>query len=61
MRVRACCLAALAGGAALPVPTAHARQARAGERADYGLIDKSERKLWVEQGERAIRTYSGLQ
>jgi len=39
----------------------HAQQARAGERADFVLIDKSDRKLWVYQGGRIIRSYSGLQ
>ena len=61
MHVLAVFFAVLFCAAALPVPTAQAQQARPGERADFVLIDKSERKLWVYQGGRAIRTYSGLQ
>ena len=38
-----------------------AQQARAGERADLVVVDKSERTLWVYQGGKAIRTYRGLQ
>ena len=61
MRVLAAFLAALFAPAALPVPTAQAQQARPGERADFVLIDKSERKLWLYQDGKVIRAYSGLQ
>ncbi|MBX7496585.1 L,D-transpeptidase family protein [Qipengyuania sp. 6B39] len=44
-----------------PVPEARAQQARGGEAADFILIDKSERTLWVYQGANVIRTYRGLQ
>lgn len=44
-----------------PVPQARAQQARSGETADFILIDKSERTLWVYQGAYVIRTYRGLQ
>lgn len=37
------------------------QQAREGEVADFILIDKSERTLWVYQGANVIRTYRGLQ
>ena len=50
----------LAAGLA-PASPALAQQARAGERADFVLIDKSDRKMWVYQGGKVIRTYSGLQ
>ena len=40
---------------------ASAQQAREGEVADFILIDKSERTLWVYQGANVIRTYRGLQ
>ena len=40
---------------------ASAQQAREGEVADFILIDKSERTLWVYQGAEVIRTYRGLQ
>ena len=38
-----------------------AQQARARERADFLLIDKSDRRLWVYQDGKVIRSYSGLQ
>ena len=44
-----------------PVPDARAQVASAGEKADFVLIDKSERTLWVYQDGRVIRTYRGLQ
>ena len=44
-----------------PAPEARAQQARAGEKADFVLIDKSERKLWLYQRGKVIRSYSGLQ
>ncbi|QYJ08507.1 L,D-transpeptidase family protein [Qipengyuania flava] len=50
----------LAAGLA-PAEAVHAQQARAGERADFVLIDKSDRKLWVYQDGKVIRSYSGLQ
>ncbi|MDG5748910.1 L,D-transpeptidase family protein [Qipengyuania sp. XHP0207] len=40
---------------------ASAQQARQGEVADFILIDKSDRMLWVYQGANVIRTYRGLQ
>lgn len=40
---------------------ASSQQAREGEVADFILIDKSERTLWVYQGANVIRTYRGLQ
>ena len=40
---------------------ASSQQAREGEVADFILIDKSERTLWVYQGANVIRTYHGLQ
>ncbi len=43
------------------LPQARAQQARDDERADFVLIDKSERKLWLYQDGVVIRTYSGLQ
>ena len=48
-------LAVLAGAPTL------AQQARAGEKADLVVVDKSERTLWVYQDGKAIRTYRGLQ
>lgn len=39
----------------------NAQTARVGEKADFLLIDKSERTLWVYQDGRVIRTYGGLQ
>ena len=47
--------------ALLPAGAAQAQQARAGERADFLLIDKSDRRLWVYQDGKVIRSYSGLQ
>ena len=44
-----------------PVPEARAQQAQAGERADFILVDKSERKLWLYQAGKVIRSYTGLQ
>ncbi|MED5206384.1 MAG: L,D-transpeptidase family protein, partial [Pseudomonadota bacterium] len=46
--------------ALLPAGAAQAQQARAGERADFLLIDKSDRRLWVYQDGKVIRSYSGL-
>ena len=43
------------------VPEARAQQAQEGERADFLLVDKSERTLWVYQDGAVIRTYKGLQ
>ena len=40
---------------------ASSQQVREGEVADFILIDKSERTLWVYQGANVIRTYHGLQ
>ena len=61
MRSLALSSAIAVAAAALPASHAHAQQARPGERADFVLIDKSDRKLWVYQGGRIIRSYSGLQ
>ena len=61
MRSLALSSAIAVAAAALPASQAHAQQARAGERADFVLVDKSDRKLWVYQGGRVIRSYSGLQ
>ena len=47
--------------ALLPAGAAQAQQAREGERADFLLIDKSDRRLWVYQDGKVIRSYSGLQ
>ena len=44
-----------------PPPQARAQPAQDGEAADYLLIDKSERTLWVYQGGKVIRTYRSLQ
>ena len=44
-----------------PVPEARAQQAQEGERADFVLVDKSERKLWLYQNGKVIRSYTGLQ
>ncbi len=52
-------LVVLASAAALT--PASAQQAREGEIADFILIDKSDRTLWVYQGASVIRTYRGLQ
>ena len=43
------------------VPEARAQQAQDGERADFLLVDKSDRTLWVYQAGEVIRTYRGLQ
>ena len=43
------------------VPQARAQQAQDGERADFVLVDKSDRTLWVYQAGKIIRTYDGLQ
>ena len=43
------------------VPEARAQQAQDGERADFLLVDKSDRMLWLYAGGRVIRQYSGLQ
>ena len=48
-------------GCSQPVPEARAQQARDGEVADFVLVDKSDRTLWVYQGGQAIRTYRSLQ
>lgn len=40
---------------------ARGQPARSGEQADFLLIDKSDRTLWVYQGANVIRTYRGLQ
>ena len=61
MRILAFLLALAAVTCIPPVPTAQAQQARAGERADFVLIDKSDRKLWVYQKGKVIRSYGGLQ
>ena len=54
-------LACLLAACSQPVPEARAQQAREGEIADFILIDKSDRMLWVYQGGNVIRTYRGLQ
>ena len=61
MRLLAASLFALLLSCSQPAPEARAQQAQPGEKADFVLIDKSERKLWLYQGGRVIRTYSGLQ
>lgn len=61
MRAFALSLALLLAAGLAPAEVAHAQQARAGERADFVLIDKSDRKLWVYQDGKVIRSYSGLQ
>lgn len=43
------------------VPEARAQQAREGERADFVLVDKSERTLELHQRGKVIRRYTGLQ
>ncbi|SFP32961.1 L,D-transpeptidase family protein [Qipengyuania nanhaisediminis] len=43
------------------VPQARAQQAQDEERADFVLVDKSDRTLWVYQAGKIIRTYDGLQ
>ena len=58
MRILVPFLLLLATFAAAPAP---AQQARAGEKADLVVVDKSERTLWVFQDGKAIRTYRGLQ
>ena len=54
-------LAFFAALGALCAAPLQAQQARAGERADFILIDKSERTLLVYQDDRVIRRYTGLQ
>jgi murein L,D-transpeptidase YafK len=44
-----------------PAPYARAQQATEGEQADFLLVDKSDRTLWVYRGTEVIRTYLGLQ
>lgn len=44
-----------------PVPSARAQEVDVGEQADFLLVDKSERTLWVYQGANVIRTYRDLQ
>ena len=44
-----------------PAREARAQQAQAGERADFVLVDKSDRMLWVYQDGKVIRSYRGLQ
>ena len=51
----------LLGSCSPAVPEARAQQAREGERADFVLIDKSERWLEVRQNGKVIRRYTGLQ
>ncbi|MBX7513301.1 L,D-transpeptidase family protein [Qipengyuania sp. GH38] len=51
----------LATACSQAVPEARAQQAQEGERADFVLVDKSDRTLWVYQGGKIIRTYDGLQ
>ena len=51
----------LATACSQAVPEARAQQAQDGERADFVLVDKSDRTLWVYQGGKIIRTYDGLQ
>lgn len=48
-------------GCSQPVPQVRAQQARAGEIADFVLIDKSDRTLWLYQAGKPIRTYRSLQ
>ena len=52
---------ALLTACAQPTPQARAQQAQPGESADFVLVDKSERTLWVYQDGKAIRVYKGLQ
>ena len=54
-------LAFFAALGALCAAPLQAQQAGAGERADFILIDKSERTLLVYQDDRVIRRYTGLQ
>ena len=61
MRALLALLAVLLAVALPPLPAAQAQQARPGERADFVLIDKSDRRLWVYQGGKVIRAYRGLQ
>lgn len=44
-----------------PAPQAWAQQAGEGERADFVLVDKSDRTLWLYRAGTIIRTYRGLQ
>ncbi|HAG37859.1 MAG TPA: hypothetical protein DCL34_13775, partial [Erythrobacter sp.] len=61
MRFAAISFCLLVAALLLPAPPAQAQEARAGERADFVLIDKSDRKLWLYQDGKVIRAYSGLQ
>lgn len=76
MRMFAILLLAFFAASPWPAPMAPAAQAeqaregeqsrqpqlaREGEQADFILIDKSDRTLWVYQNRRVIRTYRGLQ
>lgn len=61
MRILAGLLLALFVALIRPLPEAQAQQARQGEQADFILIDKSDRTLWVYQNKKVIRTYRGLQ
>lgn len=61
MRTLIASLALVLAACSQAVPEARAQQAQAGERADFVLVDKSERKLWLYQGGKVIRSYSGLQ
>ena len=61
MRILAISVALAVAACSQPIPEARAQQAQAGERADFVLVDKSDRKLWLYQDGRVIRTYSGLQ
>ena len=61
MRFAAISFCLLAAALLLPAPHVQAEEARAGERADFVLIDKSDRKLWLYQDGKVIRAYSGLQ
>ena len=61
MRLFVILLAVLSLSSAQLIPAAKAQQAQPGEQADFVLIDKSDRKLWVYQNGKVIRTYSGLQ
>jgi len=44
-----------------PAPIARGQVAAGGEQADFLLVDKSDRTLWVYRGSEVIRTYRGLQ
>jgi len=61
MRTLIASLALAAAACTQPVPEARAQQAQPGERADFVLVDKSERTLWLYQGGKVIRRYTGLQ